>query len=124
MEHCFVPVLVGRRVSDKVNPPQSGQFHLQVADQSLHHGIHHVGVVAFVCCNEGIRGRRFVARDVFGRQPSTVRSSLAFHKDTCCALCPGGGGRALADTLEDSQRDWWEGGFLYLLLVEVFHGVI
>ena len=64
MEHCFVPVLAGGRVSDEVNPPQSGQFHLQIADQSLHHGIHHVGVVAFVCRNEGIRGRRFLARDV------------------------------------------------------------
>ena len=64
MEHCFVPVLAGGRVSDEVNPPQSGQFHLQVADQSIHHGIHHVGVVAFVCRNEGIRGRRFLARVV------------------------------------------------------------
>ena len=54
VEHCFVPVLAGGRVSEKVNPPQSGQFHLQVADQSLHHGIHHVGVVAFVCRTEGI----------------------------------------------------------------------
>ena len=57
VEHCFVPVLADGRVSDKVNPLQSGQFHLQVADQSLHDGIHHVGVVAFVCRNEGIRGR-------------------------------------------------------------------
>ena len=52
VEHSFVPVLAGGRVSDKVNPLQSGQFHLQFTDQSLHHGIHHV--VAFVCCNEGI----------------------------------------------------------------------
>ena len=152
VEHCFVPVLAGGRVSDKVKPPQSGQFH-------------HVGVVAFVCRNKGIRGRKFLAQDVnhawvdcdgvmvkigrlhliqlvsvpvfgevhlacyfagleglpegahcvvlhpgplnmfgegrnmvmnpvrrtsrlLGRQPSTAGSSRAFHKGTCCALCP------------------------------------
>ena len=64
VEHCLVPVLAGGRVSDKVKLTQSGQFHLQVPNQSLHHGIHHVGVVAFVCRNEGIRGRPFLARDV------------------------------------------------------------
>ena len=87
MEHCFVPVLAGGRVSDKVNPPQSGQFHLQVADQSLHHGINHVGVVAFVCRNEGIRGRgglrrshgqnRPIELDLAGRCSSFQQSPFA-----------------------------------------------